>query len=483
MTIVLRLLGEVSYDGRPVAGARSADLLAALAQQPAGVSDARLVEEIWGDRPPAAPAKALQVQVSRVRSQCGAAVIDRYDGGYRLGLADDAVDVWWAGVLAHRARERLAHDVGGALADATAADALLGTVTIPDGDGPLAVLRTRTLALGLGVARTRGLALSRSGRDAEALEPLTEVHRRERDDVEVLVALLRSEAAAIGGPAALDRYDAYRADVADRLGVDPDPDLQRLHRELLAADEPVRSGVRYDADDLLGRSHDLAELRGLVRTGRLVSILGPGGLGKTRIAHVLAREATQPRVHFVELVGVSAGDDVVSEVGSALGVRNSVTGRRTLTPGAARRHPRPHRPGPRRRADAARARQLRARARRGRVAGRLPPGDHPRPPRGHHQPGAAGHRRRAGLPAQPARARATARSCSASGRTPYGPTRSCPTTSSRRSWRGSTGSRWRWSSPRRGYARCRPRRYAGRSTTGSPCSAAATGRPRRGTRP
>ena len=106
MTIVLRLLGEVSYDGEPVAGARSADLLAALAQQPAGVSDARLVEEIWGDHPPAAPAKALQVQVSRVRSQCGAAVIDRYDGGYRMGLDDEAVDAWWAGVLAHRARER-----------------------------------------------------------------------------------------------------------------------------------------------------------------------------------------------------------------------------------------------------------------------------------------------------------------------------------------------------------------------------------------
>ena len=331
MTIVLRLLREVSYDGDPVAGARSADLLAALAQEPAGVSDARLVEEIWGDRPPAVPGKALQVQVSRVRAQCGAAVIDRYDGGYRLGLADDAVDVWWAGVLAQRARTRLAHDVAGALADATVADDLLQGTTIPDGDGPLAVLRTRTLALGTGVTRTRGLALSRSGRDAEALEPLAQVHRRERDDVEVLVALLRSEAAAVGAPAALDRYHRYRAEVADRLGVDPDPDLQRLHRELLAADEPVRSGLRYDADDLLGRGDDLAELRALVRTARLVSILGPGGLGKTRIAHVLAREATQPRVHFVELVGVSAGDDVVSEVGSALGVRNSVTGRRTLT--------------------------------------------------------------------------------------------------------------------------------------------------------
>ena len=61
-------------------------------------------------------------------------------------------------------------------------------------------------------------------------------------------------------------------------------------------------------------------------------MLGPGGIGKTRIVHVLAREATQPRVHVVELVGVASGDDVVAEVGAALGIRGSVTTRRTLTP-------------------------------------------------------------------------------------------------------------------------------------------------------
>jgi predicted ATPase len=161
---------------------------------------------------------------------------------------------------------------------------------------------------------------------------LREVHAVAPDDAEALEALLRSEAAAGGAAPPLARYDAYRRDLADRLGVDPDPALQRVYRELLASDEPVRSGVLYDADELLGRDADLAGLRALVRTGRLTTILGPGGLGKTRIAHVLAREAPQPRVHFVELVGISAAEDVVSEVGAALGVRNSVTGRHTLSP-------------------------------------------------------------------------------------------------------------------------------------------------------
>ena len=105
MTIALRLLDEVSYAGEPIAGARSADLLAALALHRSGLSDARLIEEVWADQAP--NPKALQVQVSRVRAQCGAGVVERYDGGYRLGLADDAVDAWLAESLVEAARKAL----------------------------------------------------------------------------------------------------------------------------------------------------------------------------------------------------------------------------------------------------------------------------------------------------------------------------------------------------------------------------------------
>jgi len=328
VTIALRLLDEVSFGGAPIAGARSADLLAALAFHRSGLSDARLLETVWADHVPSP--KALQVQVSRVRAQCGAGVVERYDGGYRLGLADDAVDVWLVESLVERARKALVSDPRAALDAARAAEELLcGVVT--EGQGPVADVRRAVRALAPGLDRTHALALARCGLDAEAMAGLARVHLRDPDDTEVLDALLRSEAASAGAPVALSRYEAYRSGLADRLGVDPDPVLQRVHRELLAADDPVRSGVRFDADDLLGRADDLAGLRTLVRTGRLTTILGPGGLGKTRVAHVLAREATQPKVHFVELVGISSSDDVVSEIGSDLGVRHSVTSRRTLT--------------------------------------------------------------------------------------------------------------------------------------------------------
>jgi predicted ATPase/DNA-binding SARP family transcriptional activator len=329
VTIALRLLDEVSFAGAPIAGGRSVDLLAALASHRSGLSDARLLEAVWADHAPSP--KALQVQVSRVRAQCGADVVTRYDGGYRLGLPPDGVDVWRLGSLVVAARAALEQDPAEALRKAQAAEQLWCGAAEVDGEGPLADVRREARALGPVLHRTLALALARCGRDAEAVEGLRRAQAADPGDTEVLAALLRTEAATAGAPVALVRYEAYRSDLADRLGVDPDPTLQRLHRELLAADDPVRSGVRYDADDLLGRADDLAGLRALVRSGRLTTILGPGGLGKTRVAHVLAREATQPRVHFVELVGISSPDDIVSEVGAALGVRNSVTGRRSLT--------------------------------------------------------------------------------------------------------------------------------------------------------
>ena len=73
----------------------------------------------------------------------------------------------------------------------------------------------------------------------------------------------------------------------------------------------------------------------MIRSSRVTSIVGAGGLGKTRLAHVMGRLAEQPVVHFVELAGVTSPEGVAVEVGDVLGVRESVAGR--LTTAAARR--------------------------------------------------------------------------------------------------------------------------------------------------
>jgi predicted ATPase/DNA-binding SARP family transcriptional activator len=329
VTARLRLLDRVTWDENPIPGDRPAALLALLASHPQGLSDERIIAEVWGGDPPAKPTKALQVLVSRLRT-LDRVLVERHDGGYRLGVPEGEVDAWLVRDLVRAADRSLR---AGSVTEADEAARRALEIAVGDaGTGPLGDLRADAESHRRTGHRVHALALSRARQDAEALPLLLAAHAAGPDDTEVLTALLRTEAVVAGAPAALRRYEDYRQDVADRLGVDPDPALRRVHRELLQADTPQQTGVRFDADELLGRADDLARLRSAIGTGRLTTVLGPGGIGKTRIAHVLAREATQPRVHFVELVGVGSSDDVVAEVGAALGIGGSVTTRRTLTP-------------------------------------------------------------------------------------------------------------------------------------------------------
>jgi predicted ATPase/DNA-binding SARP family transcriptional activator/tetratricopeptide (TPR) repeat protein len=325
----LRLLDEVSWQGAPLPGGRTHALLAALVTAGNQVSEERLVEEVWGpDDVPANPAKALQVVVSRARAQTAPEVVARTDHGYRLGLAPAAVDA-----LALRDAVVGARDAEGHRDLVRARDLAQEALALPApgsaADGPLGELRLAAARHREIAAAVLGRALSGLGDHDEALPLLAGVRA---DDEASVVALLRSTAAVHGAPSALDAYERHRAELADRLGVDPGPALRALHGELLAADRPVREGLRFEATSLVGRDEDIRALRAAVRDARVTSILGPGGLGKTRLAHLLGRGADQPVVHFVELVGVASPEDVVGEVGSALGVRDSVSGRRVLTP-------------------------------------------------------------------------------------------------------------------------------------------------------
>jgi predicted ATPase/DNA-binding SARP family transcriptional activator len=337
-TVSLRLLDEVRWRDAPVAGERAQALLAALALDGGRTLAAeRLIDLVWGEEAPANGAKGLHVLVSRTRTACGGDVIVREGAGYRLGVDASGVDVLLLAKLVRDAGVALDADAARAAALAREALALStagdSTVLAADGegDGPLHAVRIEAAAA---LARARVIlarAVSRTGAHAEALPGLEAACANAPDDERLLADLLHSEAAARGPAAALERYERFRRELRERLGASPGQELQRVQRELLALEEPVRSGLRYDANALLGRDRDLERLRALLAGARVVSIVGPGGLGKTRLAHVLARAASTPVVHFVELVGVTVADDVLGEVGSVLGVRDSVTTRRALT--------------------------------------------------------------------------------------------------------------------------------------------------------
>jgi predicted ATPase/DNA-binding SARP family transcriptional activator len=335
VTVALTLLGDVRWRGTPVAGERSQALLAALAA--AGgrpVRAERLIDLVWADELPANSTKSLQVLVSRTRTALGAGVIVREPVGYRLGVDPAEVDCVRLAALVRDAAAALDDDAERAATLARDAVALADGLRAPGDDEADPLTEVRRAAAGDLATASAILAqsLSRTGAHAQALPRLEAAHAARADDEAVLTDLLRSEAVVRGPGAALERYEVYRQDLLERLGTNPGERLSRAHRDLLALDRPVRSGVRHDASSLRGRDRDIARLRALLTHARVVSIVGPGGLGKTRLAHVLARDATQSVVHVVELVGVTAAEDVVGEVGSVLDVRDSVSAQRTLTP-------------------------------------------------------------------------------------------------------------------------------------------------------
>ena len=326
MTPDLVLLSRIAFRGREIAGPRLQGLIALLASDlRTGCGIERLVEALWPDEQPENPPKALQILVSRARSQLGADVVVRTSTGYRLTLTEDQVDS--SAVLiraAASARCSRAGDHVAALSHADAGLALWGGAgpgPADDADGPVTALRAERRGTYRILVRGRALALARLGRPAEAVDRLAELAAERPRDEEVLLELLRCEAVTVGPATALARYDAYRRALRDELGADPGAALQAEHRRLLQGAVPmVRHGVAYEPNPLLGRDDDVAAVEALLRTSRVTSIVGPGGLGKTRLANVIARRAEVPTVTVVPLAGILAADDVAREVAAALGV-------------------------------------------------------------------------------------------------------------------------------------------------------------------
>lgn len=327
MTPVLTLLPRVAYHGHEITGPRLRSLLALLAADVrVGASTSRLVDGLWRDEKPENPTKALQILVSRIRAQLGTDLIATTPTGYRLNLSVDEVDA--SAIVQHvadSARHARAGDHDATLAEAEAGLGLWDGSLDDDGtDDPVTELRADRVSAHRSLVRARALALSRLSRPAEAIEPLTELAAERPRDEELLLELLRSEAATAGPSAALTRYETYRRQLRDELGADPGAELQAMHRNLLlSAAPPVRRGVTHEPNPLLGRDDDIIAVERLLRASRVTSIVGPGGLGKTRLAQAVQRRAEQRAVYFVPLAGVTTDEDVLAEVAAAVGAGES----------------------------------------------------------------------------------------------------------------------------------------------------------------
>ncbi len=297
MVLTFAVLGpfEVRAGDQPVhvGGRLPRRLLAILiAAEGRPVSDDSLAEGLWGEGQPRNPASALQVYVSRLRRVLPDTALQRSPGGYRL-VADDT-DVERFGGHLVRARALVA---GGRHADAHeafgAALRLWRGTPYEDlaDDASTAAIRAALVEQRASAQEEAAAALLATGDHAGAVAELERlVHAepyRERRWQVLALALYRSGRQAD----ALNAVHRVRTVLAGELGVDPGPELRQLEGRILAQDPALAAtGVTAPTpgdrplSSFIGRDADLALLGRLVGMHRLVTVVGPAGSGKTRIA-------------------------------------------------------------------------------------------------------------------------------------------------------------------------------------------------------
>jgi predicted ATPase/DNA-binding SARP family transcriptional activator len=336
---------EILDDDRVVAvsGAKQRAIVALLALNAGRVVSAdRLIAEVWADDAPADAANALQHHVSRLRRALGSERVVASAPGYVLTLDGSRVDAI--------AFERLASDGRAALREDDPDDAaskLREALALWRGE-PLAEFADQQWAVPEAARLERlhedvledrldcDLALGRHADVVAELEALTAEHPfRERMWALLMLALYRSGRQA----GALDAYRRAREALADAYGLDPGPELQRLEGRILAQDpslDPlasaparprgrpvavVRGNLPAPLTTFVGRQEELVELGRLLGTCRLLSLTGPGGAGKTRLAIELGRRIAEEHrdgVWLVELGPVTDPEGVAAAVASAL---------------------------------------------------------------------------------------------------------------------------------------------------------------------
>ncbi|MEV6209788.1 BTAD domain-containing putative transcriptional regulator [Kitasatospora sp. NPDC051914] len=330
-------------DGTPVplGGARLRALLAALAlREGRPVPADLLVDEVWGDDPPQDASAALQTLVGRLRRTIGRDEIGSGPAGYWLtGRRTDADDFRRLAADGRRALAAGDHlEAAGHLHSALALWRGPALADLPDRVGPAVRLEAQR-----DEARRHRIAADLAlGRTADVTAELAELCEQHPLDEQLHALLIRALRAEGRTAEALQRYERARRTLADRLGADPGPELRALHAELLApvpapaAPAPVPAQTASPAGNLrprltsfVGRDGDLTALGRALTAGRLTTLTGPGGSGKTRLSVEAGRAAqadgTWPDgVWMAELAPLEDDLAVPAAVAAALGLRETV---------------------------------------------------------------------------------------------------------------------------------------------------------------
>jgi predicted ATPase/DNA-binding SARP family transcriptional activator len=321
-----------------VGGSRLRALLARLAVDAGRVVPVPvLVDALWGEDLPDGAANALQSLVSRLRRALdGMSVVDSQPAGYRLALGAGDVDLLRFEELAVSGRRALTAGDHVAAAELLrdALDLWRGPAFVGAGEAPFAgpvVARLDELRLSAAEDRFEAdLALGRPAAvvaDAEALA--AEHPLRER----LHGLLIRALYGTGRQPEALATFERLRARLADEFGVDPTPELAAIHLAVLRQDPALTNedghrlgNVRHQLTSFVGRTDELNRLGTLLDRSRLVTIVGPGGAGKTRLAEELAGRLVTDLpdgAWLVELAPVTDPANVALAALLALGVRES----------------------------------------------------------------------------------------------------------------------------------------------------------------
>jgi predicted ATPase/DNA-binding SARP family transcriptional activator len=334
----IRLLGpiEVLVGGRPVnvAGSKREALLALLALRRGRVMSVdALIEALWGEHLPAAPRNAVQHHVARLRAALGPGSILASPDGY--GLKDASVDALQFEELLTEARARLREGDARAGADAVALGLELWR-------GPALHGLTDTEWLSAEARRLEALRVDALEEQFEAALALGQ-HReiiselraaleqdpfRERLWGQLMLALYRSGRQAD----ALETFQEARRVLAEQLGLEPVPELRRLQEAILEHDPSIgavpapsrRGNLPAASTSFVDRERELGQIVDLLREHRLVTLTGPPGVGKSRLALEAVRSfesEVRDGGWLVDLARAGGATDVVRVVAQALDAR------------------------------------------------------------------------------------------------------------------------------------------------------------------